>query len=72
MWPLSASVVVLAATENVIVLFVLLTVIAENPSGLIIEPIVKLLISLFPAETFNVLENETGLTIVPFVAVENI
>ena len=49
--PWSASVVVLAATANVTVLLVLLTVMDENPVGLEIVPKVKLVKALSPRVT---------------------
>lgn len=63
--PWSASVVVLAATANVTVLLVLLTEMDENPVGLEMVPIVKLVKALSPRVTEIVDVTDTAESIFP-------
>ena len=69
--PLSARLVVLAATENVILLAVLLTVIAEKPAGLVMLPIVKSVNLVFPEDTTMLEVKDTASGIMPLLSEAN-
>ena len=69
--PCSARVVVLAATAKVMLLLALSTVIAENPAGLLIVPMVKPVKSLSPRDTRTTEETEIAERIVPFWSAGN-
>ena len=71
MLPLSARLAVLAATENVIYLAVLSIVIAENPAGLVILPIVKFVNLVFPEDTIILEVIDTALGITPLLSEVN-
>lgn len=69
--PLSARLVVLAATENMILFAVLLTVIAEKPAGLLMLPMVKSVILEFPEVIVTLEVKDTALGIMPLLSEVN-